>query len=143
MASTERRNRGPASTVDPAQAPLALVVVGALVGLYAMVPGIYLGGLHVKRVDEVVDHVIPGLVVLAMVGVNMLWGRRSVVVGLVTGVVVAAAGAWMVATHVGLFLQGLRHQAPLGPVAYHCSTAGLALLLGLVWVWRYREALPE
>ncbi|MHB1535892.1 MAG: hypothetical protein ACYC1D_15045 [Acidimicrobiales bacterium] len=135
-----------ATKAPPPQAtgvPLPLLVAGLLVGLYAMAPGFYLAGLNVKRGAEIVDHVVPGLVVLAMVFVAIRWGAKSVNTMAVTGMVVLLAGIWMTITHVGLFRQGLDHLAPWGPVIYHCSTALAVLALAVVWLWRYREALRD
>ncbi|MGH9077132.1 MAG: hypothetical protein ACRDY0_06735 [Acidimicrobiales bacterium] len=131
---------GPAPEV---RSPAALLAAGLVVGLYAMAPGFYLDGLKVRRGAEIVDHVVPGVVVLAMVCVAIFWGQRSLPVMIGTGMVVLLAGLWMVATHLGLFRQGLRNQAPWGAVAYHCSTAAAVFVLGAVWVWRYREALAD
>lgn len=110
-----------------------LEFVAGAIGLYDLAPGIWLDGLHVRRGAEIVDHVVPGLVVLAMVGIAILAGR-SARVPLVTGMTVLLAGFWMVVTHVGLVAQGFRHEAPGGAVAYHSSTAALTLVVGVVWV---------
>lgn len=118
----------------------SIVVPSLMIGLYAMAPGIWLDGLVVKRNAEIVDHVIPGLFVLAMILLAVSWGpdRRgasTVVFG--ASLVIALAGLWMSATHVGLLVQGIRGQAPGWAVTYHCSTAFLTLALGLTWVGRH------
>lgn len=120
--------------------PLVALIAGGFVGLYAMAPGVELGGLAVRRGLEIVDHVAPGLVVLVMVCVASR-RRASPLTMMITGAFVVLAGLWMVATHVGLLRQGIDHQVPWGPVAYHCSTAVGVLALGLSWVFRYRRAL--
>lgn len=79
--------------------------------------------------------------VAAMVGVAIRWGAASLATMLSTGAVVTVAGLWMVATHVGLVRQGVHHQVPWGPVAYHGSTAVVVLAVGLAWVGRYRHAM--
>ena len=122
---------------------LPLLVVALVVGLYAMAPGIYLGGLHVKRGAEIVDHVIPGLVVIAMVAVALFWGARSVAVMACAGMIVAIAGLFMVLAHIGLFRQWVNGQVAGGGAAYHCSTAVLVFLVGVTWVWRYRRGLDD
>ena len=129
------------STVVPS--PLPLLTVALVVGLYAMAPGIYLGGLHVKRDAEIVDHVIPGLVVIAMVGVGLLWGVRSVTAMAYSGLLVLIAGLFMVMAHIGLFRQAINHEVARGAAAYHCSTAALVFLVGATWVWRYRQGLAD
>lgn len=135
---TPRKEEGRADD-SAVNAPLALMLTGLAAGAYAMAPAFYLGGLHVKRGAEIADHAIPGLVVLVTVLVAVRWAARSVNAMLACGVVIVVAGLWMVATHVRLFVQGVHHQAPWGPVAYHCSTALAVLALGLVWVWRHRR----
>ncbi|HWF35831.1 MAG TPA: hypothetical protein VG295_10660, partial [Solirubrobacteraceae bacterium] len=92
---------------------------------------------------EIVDHVVPGLVVIAMVGVGLSSRLRSVAVMAYSGLVVLLAGLWMVLTHIGLFRQAVGGQVSWGPAAYHCSTAALVFLVGLTWVWRYRRGLSE
>lgn len=123
--------------------PPPLLAVALAVGLYAMAPGIYLGGLHVKPGAEIVDHVVPGLVVIAMVAVGLSSGVRSVTAMAYSGLVVLLAGLWMVLTHIGLFRQAVGGQVSWGPGAYHCSAAALVLLVGLAWVWRYRRGLSD
>jgi len=141
MAQSDRSDKHTADI--EIQTPLALLVVGLVVGLYAMVPGFALGGLQVKRGAEIVDHVIPGLVVLTMVCVAARWGAATLSAMILTGMAVLLAGLWMFATHLGLLRQGMNHQAPWGPVAYHGSTALAVLALGVVWVFRYRRVLLD
>jgi hypothetical protein len=126
-----------------AGSPLPLLTVALLAGLYAMAPGIYLGGLHVRRGAEIVDHVIPGLIVIAMVGIGLFWGVRSTTVTAYAGLVVLIAGLFMVLAHIGLFRQAINHQVGWGGAAYHCSTAALVFVVGLTWVWRYRRGLSD
>jgi hypothetical protein len=133
----------PGSRPTGVGSPLPLLAVALVAGLYAMAPGIYLGGLHVKPGAEIVDHVVPGLVVIAMVGVGLSSRLRSVAVMAYSGLVVLLAGLWMVLTHIGLFRQAVGGQVSWGPAAYHCSTAALVFLVGLTWVWRYRRGLSE
>jgi hypothetical protein len=123
--------------------PLPLLTVALVAGLYAMAPGIYLGGIDVKRGAEVVDHVIPGLVVIATVGAGLFWGVRSVTAMAYSGLVVLIAGVFMTIAHVGLFRQWVNGQVAGGAAAYHCSTAAFVLVVGLVWMWRYRAGLAD
>ncbi len=118
----------------------AFLAVALVVGVYAMAPGFYLDGLHVKMGAEVVDHVVPGLVVLALVFVAIRWGREVPGLMLLAGVGIILAGFWMTDTHVGLLRQGLRGQAPAGATAYHCSTAVVVDVVAVAWLWRYRRA---
>jgi hypothetical protein len=133
-----------AAANPPLGLPATFVVVSMLIGLYAMAPGIWLGGLHVKRGAEIVDHVIPGLAVLAMILLAVSWrpgrsGRPTVL--LIASLVIALAGLWMCATHVGLLVQGIRGEAPGLAVTYHCTTAFLTLVLGITWVARHSGVL--
>ncbi len=114
--------------------------VALVVGAYAMIPGFFLDGLHVKAGAEVVDHVVPGLVVLGLVFLGIRWGRQVPTLMLVIAVGILLAGFWMTDVHIALFRQALRGQAPAGATVYHCSTAAVVDVLGLVWLWRYRRA---
>lgn len=130
----------------PAQAggsPTVLLGAGLVIGAYAMAPA-FVGRLtHLRQGAEVVDHVVPGLVVLALVALALWRGSRSVGAMLVSGMVVLLAGLWMAATHLPLLSEAVHHQVSRTTAAYHCSTAVAVLALGAAWVWRYREALRE
>jgi hypothetical protein len=103
--------------------------------------------LRVARRVEVADHVVPGLVVLAVAGVALVLSRRragpAMLVMLGAGLTVLLAGFWMTATHVPLLRDAARDQAPVDAALYH-SAPGLAVLaLGLLWAvtyWRADEA---
>ncbi len=105
-----------------------------------MLPAFFLAGIHVRKGVEVVDHAVPGLIVLGVVLVAILLGVRSDTLMLGGGVVILLAGFWMAATHMSLLSQALDHRASASGAAYHCSTAIAVLALGGVWVWRYRDA---
>ncbi|MGH9071551.1 MAG: hypothetical protein ACRDX8_10410 [Acidimicrobiales bacterium] len=147
MADEDESDMAPSVTSPDRPVPglsARFVVPSLLIGLYAMAPGIWLGGLVVKRNAEIVDHVVPGLFVLAMVLLAVSWGpeRRgapTVLFGASLGITLA--GLWMSATHIGLLVQGVRGQAPGLAVTYHCSTAFLTLVLGFTWVGRHWGAL--
>lgn len=143
MARTVEAKNKPGSGSTEVPSPLPLLAVALVAGVYAMAPGIYLDGLHVKPGAEIVDHVVPGVAVIAMVGVGLYWGVRSVVVMAFSGLVVVLAGLWMVLTHIGLFRQAVNGQVSWGPAAYHCSTAALVFVVALTWVWRYRRGLGD
>ncbi len=85
---------------------------------------------------EVVDHVVPG-VVLIMVSVAALALRRSRRPTdhlLVAGLVALLAGIWMTATHVPLVAQATRNEASWAAAAYHTAPAVAVTVLGLAWV---------
>jgi hypothetical protein len=117
-----------------------LAAAGLIVGLYAMAPGFYLDGLHVKRGAEVVDHVVPGLAILVLVFAAIMWGQRVPALPLFSGAGILLAGVWMTDTHIGLVRQAFDGQAPGGATAYHASTAFVVDVLAVAWLWRHRRA---
>jgi len=121
--------------------PFVLLGLGLAIGLYAMLPAFAGPQLHIQRVVEVVDHVIPGLIVLALVGSATVLGARPAGLMLVFGLLVTLAGLWMVDTHVGLFSQAVHHEVDLVAAGFHVSTALAVFAYGLAFMWRYREPL--
>lgn len=83
---------------------------------------------------EIVDHVIPGLVVLAVTGAVFLMRRLS----LVGTLLATLAGFWITATHLPLLLQAGRGEASR-PAALIHSTGGILILIaslcGAVLAW--------
>lgn len=136
----ERPRCGEAATSAMTALPKPLLGCGLLAGAYAIVPGFYLDGLRVRPGLEIVDHVVPGALVLATVAVAIIWRSGPTLLGPGTGVVVLTAGLWMTASHVGLVAQAIRHEAPASATIFHSSTAAVVVLLGVTWVWR---AWPE
>ncbi|HEX3540900.1 MAG TPA: hypothetical protein VHT75_10720 [Acidimicrobiales bacterium] len=126
---------GPAGTF-----PSVLLAAGLVIGLYAMLPAIFTGGIHLRRSVEIVDHVVPAVVVLFLTVVAIVKGAKPESLMLASGVVILLAGFWMIATHLGLARQGLNGQASRAGAAFHCSTAIAVAALGVAWAWRYREA---
>lgn len=117
-----------------------LEVAGLAVGLYAMAPFFVGPAVHTTTLNELVDHVVPGLVVEAM-AVPAVWSRVGggrAMMG--RGLVVLLAGVWMAAAHVGLVVQALHHQAVPAAAGFHASTACAVLALGLAWLWCSRVA---
>jgi hypothetical protein len=105
-----------------------------------MLPAFVTGGIHLRRSVEVVDHVVPGVALLALTLVAVLKGAKPDSLMLASGVVIVLAGFWMVATHLGLLRQALNHQASAAGAAYHCSTAVAVAAVGIAWTWRYWAA---
>jgi hypothetical protein len=120
--------------------PAVLLGAGLVIGLYAMLPAIFTGGIHLTRSVEVVDHVVPAVVVLALTVTTIVKVAKPEALMLAAGVVIVLAGFWMVVTHVSLAKQALNGQASKAGAAFHCSTALAVCALGIVWVWRYRAA---
>ena len=139
---TKPTGRRPAS--DPeGPFPFGFFGLGLVIGLYAMLPAFAGPQLHVQRITEVVDHVIPGLIVLALVASGILLGARPAGLMLAFGAVVTLAGLWMVDTHIGLLRQAVHHEVDLVAAGFHVSTALAVFLFGLAFVWRYREVLTS
>lgn len=117
-----------------------LAVAGLVVGAWALLPPYTGPPLATSTRVEVADHVVPGLVLLAVVVVVLAAGRRrhpGALLMLVAGLVVALAGLWMIFTHLPLVAQALDGAVPWGATLYH-SAPGLAVGgLGFVWARRY------
>lgn len=118
--------------------PLCAIVIG----LWAMVPPylVLFGKLEVRSLVEVVDHVLPGGLVVA-VGVlgfvQLRAARPEPLLLLAAGGVITLAGFWMLATHVGLISQTRQGIVPGGAVVWH-GLPGLAVtLLGVLWTVRF------
>lgn len=121
--------------------PFVLLGLGLAIGLYAMLPAFAGPQLHIQKIVEVVDHVIPGLVVLTLVGSAIVLGARPPGLMLAFGLLVTLAGLWMVDTHVGLFSQAVHNEVDLLAAGFHVSTALAVFGYGLAFMWRYREPL--
>lgn len=141
-----QRSGQKAKTASPGTSalPLALLGAGLVIGLYAMVPAFYLGGLHVAKNNgigrEVVDHIFPGVLVLLLVVAAIVRRAEPDSFMLAAGVGVLLAGFWMVLTHLGLVSQAFNGQVSKAAALYHCSTAAAVAALGVAWVWQYRAA---
>jgi hypothetical protein len=131
---------GRAAPAVEAPPPLPLLGAGLVIGLYAMLPAFFAGGIHLRKSVEMVDHVVPGVVVLALVVLAIMRQARPDTFMLLVGVGILLAGFWMAATHVGLASQAFNNQASTAGALYHCSTAVAVGGLAIAWVWRYRTA---
>lgn len=122
------------------RAPRAHVVL-ALLGIWSILPP-YLGPLlglelNVDADLEVVDHVVPGVVVAACAGAAALLVRRGAAAD---GAAVLAltglsflAGLWQVTTHVPLVLDAGGIETPWDSVLLH-STPGPVMLAVALWL---------
>lgn len=112
-------------------------MLGLAAGLWAVLPPYSGPPLNTAEVVEVVDHVVPGVVLVALSTGMLALTRRAARPGaamFVAGLVVLLAGIWMTATHLPLVAQATDGLAPVGAVVYH-TLPGLAItVLGLVWV---------
>ncbi|HUP70241.1 MAG TPA: hypothetical protein VM142_10560 [Acidimicrobiales bacterium] len=123
-----------------------LPLAGLAVGLWSLVPPYAGPAINTRFKVEIADHVVPGVVVLALSVAALLAARqrRRPTLMLTLGLVVFLAGFWMTATHVPLLDEGARGDAGLAAVVHH-SAPGLAVaLLGLYWAAIFwHETAPE
>lgn len=96
----------------------ALPVAGLVIGAWALLPPYSGPALATETRVEVADHVVPGVVVLAVSVAAVLVSRRAKGGGALfgAGLIVILAGIWMVATHVPLAAQGSRGEPPGEPL---------------------------
>jgi hypothetical protein len=137
----------PVDARQPADVRRWLPWVGIAVAVWATLPQFSGPTLLTEPEKEVVDHIIPGaLVVLACVVVLARRGQAAgpSMVPFVAGLVVLLAGFWMVATHVPLVAQAMRGEAPWPATLYHSSPAFAVFGFGLLWTvahWSDLDAL--
>lgn len=113
-----------------------LPLFGVLAGIWGMMPRFIDSGLLTDDRVEVIDHVVPGVVVV-IVSLMSLAARRpaKVLFFFLTGLVVLLAGLFMLSTHVPLIMQAIRGEAPWGGAIFHTAPAVGVLGLGLLWSW--------
>ncbi|MGH2771895.1 MAG: hypothetical protein ACRDIU_01965 [Actinomycetota bacterium] len=115
---------------------LLLVGVWGLVAPYAgTAMGLVIPGLQPKV--EVVDHVVPGLVIVPVALYAMFSGR----VPFVGSLAAVLAAFWMTATHVLLLRDAGRNLVSWGTALWHSAPGVLGLIIaGAMAVKAYREA---
>ena len=131
-------DRSPAARAVP-----VLPLLGMVVGVWGSLPRFVDSGLLTDDRVEVVDHVVPGVVVIVVSLISVAVARRSSTPGpflFVAGLVVLLAGLFMVATHVPLVMQATRDEAPWGGTVFHTSAALAVFGLGLLWATTYWSA---
>lgn len=142
MSAEGEENRTPARRSLP-----VLPLLGVAVGVWGMLPRFLKSGLNTEDSVEVVDHVVPGVVVVVVSLVALAVARRSPKPGpflFVAGLVVLLAGLFMFATHVPLVMQATRDEAPWGGTVFHTSAALAVFGLGMLWAAAYwSETAPE
>ena len=124
--------------------------MGLVIGVLALLPP-YTRDLDTEMRVEVADHVIPGLVVLAVSVAVLVRARRNVLesgmLPLVAGFVIMLAGLWMTATHIPLVGQARRgeNQVSYLDAGWHTVPGLVVLVLGLLWTaaWWSAAAPPE
>ncbi len=120
---------------------LGLAGAGLVNGGWAMIPPL-LGMLNTAFTVEVVDHQVPGVLVLAAAVVVLLRRQPSRPLLLGCGFAVLLAGTWMAATHAPLVAQAVTGLAPWPGTIVHSGSAVVVLALGAVWTWRYLGTPP-
>jgi zinc transporter ZupT len=130
----------------------ALASLAVLGALSTMPP--YLGpaiGLELGAIDdivEVVDHVVPGLLVFLAAGASYVLLRAGRVskdsLGLAIAVAVCMlAGVWETSSHVPLVLDGGRPESPWGAVILHSALGPVIAALSLWLVLRVLSVEPS
>jgi hypothetical protein len=116
--------------------PALVALAGLFVAVWASLPKWSGPKLHVAASTEVVDHVIPAILVLLCSLVAIAAGRRAKGPGgtrFLAGMGVLLAGLWMMATHLPLVAEARRGDAPWVATIYHTSAALAVFGLGLLW----------
>lgn len=116
--------------------PALVAFAGLFVGVWASLPKYSGPKLNVAGSTEVVDHVIPAILVLLCSVVAIFAGRRAGGPGatrFLAGMGVLLAGLWMMATHLPLVAEARRGDAPWVATIYHTSAALAVFGLGLLW----------
>lgn len=119
-----------------------LPLVGLVIGVWAIIPPYVkrFGDLNVESRVEIADHVVPGIVVIAvaLLGFLLLRSRTpSQLLLFVGGGCISLAGFWMVATHFPLVKQLRDDRVTGGAVIWHSLPGLVVTLLGVVWVIRF------
>ncbi len=124
----------------------------AVLGALSIAPP-YLGpaiGQDLGAIDgtvEIVDHVMPGLIVFLAAGLSYLLLRsgRMAKESLALAIAVAGcmlAGVWETSSHVPLVLDGGRPESPWGAVALHSTLGPIIAILSLWLVVRVLSIEP-
>lgn len=121
-----------------------LPLVGLLVAVWAVLPPYAGPGLLLDPTVEVIDHVVPGLVVLGVSLAALALRRRAVGTPmLAAGLLVTLAGFWMTVTHLPLVAQALRGEAPAVAAGWHTVPGLVVMTLGAVWAVRLGQVPAE
>lgn len=128
----------PVAAVRPSgpDLPALVAFAGLFVAVWASLPRYSGPKLNVAASTEVVDHVIPAILVLLCSVVAIFAGRRAKGPGgtrFLAGMGVLLAGLWMMATHLPLVAEARRGEAPWVATIYHTSAALAVFGLGLLW----------
>jgi hypothetical protein len=124
----------------------------AILGAVSILPP-YVGpvvGLELEGIDsivEVVDHVIPGIIIFLAAGASFLLLRSgrlkedSIVLASALAISLLAA-VWQTSSHIPLILDGGRPEAPWGAVILHSTIGPIMTVLSLWLVFRALSVEP-
>lgn len=120
-----------------------LPLTGLAVAAWAVLPPYAGPALVLDPTVEVVDHVLPAVVVLAVSAAALAFRRRATAAPMfAAGLLVVLAGFWMTVTHVPLVAQAARDEVSWAAASWH-SVPGLAVMaLGAVWALRLGKEDP-
>ncbi|MDP9073650.1 MAG: hypothetical protein M3N98_05635 [Actinomycetota bacterium] len=123
-----------------------LPYLGLVVAAWAALPRFVSPPFHTRSANEVADHLVPAVVVLAVsLGAHLAarHGRQSGPGMLLGGLVIMLAGLWMCATHLPLLVQALRHTAPWPATVHHVAAAIGVFAVGATWAVLYWNPLLD
>jgi hypothetical protein len=113
-----------AAVAPPPFFPVALAIFGVCDAIAPYVSNALGLTLYTQPVNEVVDHVIPGAIVILVAWLSLI--RRQHWLG--GDLVAMVAGTWMVATHVPLLVQAANGQVDMTTALIH-SIPGILVFL--------------
>ena len=124
---------------SPRPRPTGLLVTALLIALWAVLPPYSGPELQTETRKEIADHVVPAILLLALLLAAVFGAWRSPFTMLALGLGTALSGLWMTATHVPLVGQAFRHEVTWGATVWHTLPGVAVLTLGAVWAWRYLD----
>lgn len=116
-----------------------LPLAGLVIGVWAVLPPYVGPRLNVEPRVEFADHVVPGVVVIALSLAAVVAGARAARAStpmFVAGLAVVLAAVWMIATHVPLLAQASRGEVSYFAALYHTAPGVAVAALGGAWVAR-------
>jgi hypothetical protein len=137
--ATPTASKGVAAPAPGPDLPKLMPLVGLAVAVWASLPKYSGPAINTSSTTEIVDHIIPAVLILLASIVGILAGRQPQGPGalrLIAGMAVLLAGLWMMATHIPLVAQTMRggpEAATWAATIYHFAPALAVLGLGLLW----------
>ena len=115
---------------------------GLVIALVALLPP-YTRDLNTEMRVEIADHVVPGILMVAVSIAMLVRARRSTpqtgTFPLIAGFAILLAGLWMTATHLPLVNQARARQNDVSylDAAWHTVPGLVVMVLGAVWTAAY------